>query len=194
MTEDLRAEKKAFRKKVNQLIAAQTPEQNLKASAAIMERIERLPEFQKAKVVMAFWSFKGEVHTHDFVRKWADRKQMLLPVVDGDDMLIKEYKDDSSMAEGSSFGIMEPVGALFTDYGKIDFIIVPGLAFDRDFNRLGRGKAYYDKFLSKVDSLKAAICFDFQFFDRVPADERDIRMDMVIAESFQNERSALRRS
>lgn len=66
-------------------------------------------------------------------------KQILLPVVTGDDLELRVYTGPGDLATGA-YGIEEPTGALFTDYDAIDFIVVPGVAFDRNGNRLGRGK------------------------------------------------------
>lgn len=62
-------------------------------------------------------------------------------------------------------------------------IIVPGVAFDNNNNRLGRGKAYYDKLLKESKSYKVGVCFDFQLIEEVPVDEYDIKMDLIISES-----------
>ena len=85
------------------------------------------------------------------------------------------------MKAGESFGILEPVGELYTDYDSIDMIVVPGVAFDRQGNRLGRGRGYYDKILKETRAAKkVGICFDFQFVEEVPVDELDVRMDLVV--------------
>ena len=77
--------------------------------------------------------------------------------------------------------IPEPVGRLFTDLNKIDVILVPGVAFDRTLNRLGRGKGFYDKILSQTKACKIGICFDFQLLDRIPTEVHDVRMTQVIS-------------
>ena len=83
----------------------------------------------------------------------------------------------------ATYGIEEPTGELFTDYADIDFIVVPGVAFDRNGNRLGRGKGYYDRLLPRIPSAyKAGICFPFQLVEEVPAEPFDIRMDEIITQ------------
>lgn len=91
------------------------------------------------------------------------------------------YETEKDLVEGA-FNIMEPQGPLFTDYGKIDVVVVPGMAFDKKGNRLGRGKGYYDRFLSQLPPYiyKIGVCFDFQKFDNIPAEETDVRMDCVV--------------
>lgn len=59
--------------------------------------------------------------------------------------------------------------------------MVPGMAFDADGNRLGRGKGYYDRFLALVpDAYKIGVCFPFQKFPAVPVDDNDVKMDIII--------------
>ncbi len=188
------AEKSELRRTISRLKAAQSPQEYLEASAIITGSLEMLPEFRSAKTVLAYWSYKGEVHTHDLIRKWADKKRILLPSVNGDEMLIRQYQGDDSMVPGDLFGIPEPAGQVFTDYAGIDFVIIPGIAFDKKNNRMGRGKAYYDRFLCKINAFKAGICFSFQLFETIPAGEHDILMDTVITEESQNERRAFLRS
>ena len=104
----------------------------------------------------------------------------MLPVVTGDDLELRVYTGPGDLATGA-YGMEEPTGALFTDYDAIDFIVVPGVAFDRNGNRLGRGKGYYDRLLPRIPSAyKAGICFPFQIVEEVPAETFDIHMDEVI--------------
>ncbi|HQG08910.1 MAG TPA: 5-formyltetrahydrofolate cyclo-ligase, partial [Dysgonamonadaceae bacterium] len=71
----------------------------------------------------------------------------------------------------------------FVDFDSIDLIIVPGVAFDRKLNRLGRGKGYYDRLLSQLKSPKIGICFDFQLLESIPVEDWDIKMDMIVAQN-----------
>lgn len=130
---------------------------------------------------MLYHSLKDEVDTHAFIRKWSREKRILLPVVTGDDLELRLYTGPEDLTIGA-YGIEEPTGALFTDYSTIDLIVVPGVAFDRDGNRLGRGKGYYDRLLPRIPSAyKIGICFPFQVVDEVPAEPFDIRMDEIIS-------------
>ena len=73
------------------------------------------------------------------------------------------------------------VGKPFPCYSEIDVAIIPGMSFDNDGNRLGRGKGYYDRLLAKIpQTYKIGMCFDFQKVEEVPTEETDIRMDEVL--------------
>lgn len=149
-------------------------------SAEILAALEAHPAFRAASTVLLYHSLKDEVDTHAFIRKWSRKKRILLPVVVGDDLELRIYTGPEDMTIGA-YGIEEPTGELFTDYAAIDFIAVPGVAFDRSGNRLGRGKGYYDRLLPRIPSAyKAGICFPYQLVEEVPAEAFDIRMDEVI--------------
>ena len=64
----------------------------------------------------------------------------------------------------------------------IDVVLVPGMAFDAEGRRLGRGKGYYDRFLSSLHPRPklVGVCFDFQKVDRVPTETRDVAVDLVV--------------
>ena len=122
--------------------------------------------------MLLYWSMDDEVFTHDYVCKWAGKKTVLLPCVKGDVLELRVFKGMESLQPGEAFGILEPVGELYTDYDAIDLIVVPGVAFDRHGNRLGRGRGYYDKILKETRvARKVGICFGFQFVEEVPVDE-----------------------
>jgi 5-formyltetrahydrofolate cyclo-ligase len=63
-----------------------------------------------------------------------------------------------------------------------DIILVPGLAFDKKLNRLGRGKGFYDRFLKNFAGIKVGVCFEIQLVDEVPIDDHDIELDYLITE------------
>ena len=152
-------------------------------SEIIFKKIEDLESFKRSTVILAYWSMNDEVFTHDFVQKWAEEKQFILPSVKGDKLELKRFSGISNLIEGESFGIGEPSGDVFDRPEKIDLIIVPGVAFDVNNNRLGRGKAYYDKLLKTTMAYKVGVCFDFQLIDSVPIDDHDVKMDLVISDT-----------
>lgn len=177
-------EKKIIRSKIKELKRNFTLEEKLGFSERVTCRIEQLDVFKNAKCILAYWSMNDEVNTHIFVNNWFEDKTILLPQVVGDDLKLRKFEGIDKMQVGESFGILEPVGEEFTDFEKIDMIIVPGVAFDSKKNRLGRGKAYYDKLLkSCTNAVKIGIGFDFQIIDNVPVESHDLPMDIVVSET-----------
>ncbi len=173
-------QKKQIRKEIKQLKANLSFDKKIERSAIIFSKLETNIFFQNAKCVMLYWSMEDEVQTHDFVIKWAHEKEIILPSVQNDILVLKKFDGIQSLKKGEKFGIHEPDGEDFEDFEKIDVIIVPGIAFDKANNRMGRGKAYYDGLLTKLSAYKIAVCFDFQVIDNVPTDKHDIKMDEII--------------
>jgi len=171
--------KKTLRTEIKKRIAKLSPDEKKLLSESILLKIEQLPEFKTAKNILLFHSLPDEVVTHTFFKKWKNQKCLILPVVNGDELDLKYYKGNEQLKTGS-FGVQEPQGELFTEWGKIDLILIPGIAFDRNQNRLGRGKGYYDKLLPKISGIKIGICFPCQLVDAVPCQEWDVKMDKII--------------
>ena len=162
-------------------------------SEIVFSRITQMPEFSASKQILAYFSVPGEVQTIEFIEHYKDKKDILLPVVDGDVLSLKKYTGKENCIKGA-FGIPEPVGTIVSDMQSVDLAIIPGIAFDRAGNRLGRGKGYYDKLLFRFPrkTLKIGVCFDFQLIDLVPTDDWDIPVDMVVTEKGINERNTVK--
>ena len=171
-------EKKELRAHIKALKKQHTKEQLLEQSETILAKLEQHPDFVKAEKVMLYNALPDEVQTLAFLEKWHLRKKIILPTVVGDDIIPVEYAKETTFAVGD-FNILEPQNEPYT--GDFDLIVVPGVAFDRKGNRIGRGKGYYDRFLSQhLEVKRIGICFDFQLVEEVPAEPFDISMDEVI--------------
>lgn len=151
------------------------------------ETAERLKlRLRESRIVMAYWPLSDEVDILPLI-SWlvAEGKTVLLPkVLDDETMELRRYTSPADLAEGA-FHILEPVGAAFTDYEMIDVALVPGMAFDAAGHRLGRGKGYYDRFLSSHLAPRSShlapriigVCFPFQRVPLVPSEPHDVCMD-----------------
>lgn len=172
-------DKKELRSHIKTLKKQHSKENLIEQSKVILNKLENNEFFKKAKIVMLYSSLPDEVNTQDFLSKWRNEKRIILPTVVGDDIIPVELSGDTSFAVGD-FNILEPQNEPYN--GSYDLIVVPGVAFDRNGNRIGRGKGYYDRFLCKhLDVKRIGICFDFQLVDKVPTEENDIKMDEIIS-------------
>ncbi len=172
-------DKKELRAQIKMLKKQHTKEQLLEQSERILAKLEKHPDFVKAKRVMLYNALPDEVQTLAFLEKWHLEKQIILPTVVGDDIIPVEYGKNTTFAVGD-FNILEPQNEPYQ--GDFDLIVVPGVAFDKNGNRIGRGRGYYDRFLSQHLNVKRiGICFDFQLVDKVPTEPLDICMDEVIS-------------
>ena len=156
--------------------------QHLTGGQTPYEVLLRHPHIATSQTVLAYNALPDEVPTQTLIDMLTEQgKTVLLPrVINDTDMELHRYTGIQDLQTGA-YDIMEPTGELFTDYDAIDAAIIPGMAFDAEGRRLGRGKGYYDRFLSRVPYLyKIGLCFSWQIVDRVPADEHDVVMDEVI--------------
>lgn len=177
-------DKAKVRKQIRELKRAVPLEEKILRSEGIMRQIEALPAFQQATTVLLYWSMADEVQTHAFVEKWYKNKVLLLPCVDGDDLRLRQYTGPECMVAGEQFGIGEPTGEEFMNLDAVELIMVPGVAFDRMGNRMGRGRGFYDRLLkSTPNAMKVGVAFDFQLLDSVPTEPHDVKMDKVIVET-----------
>lgn len=173
--------KAALRSEIKQLKAQVDPERNMEHARRVFGVIEAMEEFKQAKTVLAFWSLADEIVTHDFIVKWADLKSIALPVVVGDNLELRLFTGKDKLVRSSNFSIFEPSKNKLVEPDQVDFAIIPGVAFDLQGNRMGRGKGFYDKLLPKLNkSLKVGIGYDFQLVERVPITEHDIAVDRVV--------------
>jgi 5-formyltetrahydrofolate cyclo-ligase len=159
-----------------------TQQQLCELSLPIVGRIK--PMLKDAKTIVAYYSLPDEVDTHGFIDQLlADGKTVYLPkVISNEEMVLCRYTGAESLSLGA-FGIMEPVGRQIAADEVIDAVLVPGMAFDGDGNRLGRGKGYYDRFLKSLSHPRPqliGVCFDFQKVDMVPTESTDVRVDVVV--------------
>ena len=131
----------------------------------------------------------GEVETRPIIKKAQIMgKKVVLPVTLVRDRNIKPvYLKDIRRLEKGPYGIYEPTGPLNKKPAAlkdIDLVIVPGIAFDKNHNRIGRGEGYYDNFLRRFSKgrPKIGLGFRFQLLDAVPTTKRDIPLTSVITD------------
>lgn len=175
-------DKKELRKSIAQKKKNCSPKQLQEWSSSLLCKLEVHPAFVRAKTILLYYSLPDEVQTHNFIERWKEEKRIILPVVVGPTELeLRYYTGKQDLAKGA-FGIEEPIGKVFDAFNEIDLAIIPGVGFDTNGNRLGRGKGYYDRLLPKINAPKIGICFRFQLASEIPTDCYDCPMDGIITE------------
>lgn len=181
--------KKDIRQRILTLLRNQKEEERLAKSLAILDKLFKKPEFQKAGIILFYASFDGEVNTFEMMKRaQKSGKTIGLP-----HMMREERKLIPTLVESlendlvsGPYGVKQP---RYTDQSRtlnvkdLDLVIVPGVAFDRHNNRLGRGLGYYDRFLKGLscDTPSIGLAFDFQIVDRLPLQEKhDIPVSCVL--------------
>ena len=181
-------DKKEIRKVILAKRASMSEELRQEKSRSIIEKVISLPEFSKARNIMTYLDFKGEVETRDLITailKYGIR--VVVPLCHGNNIIPCLLEHPEHDIEPGTWGVPEPRKEKVRPLppGEIDLAVVPGVAFDTQGNRLGYGKGYYDRFLPQLreDVLKIGICFDCQIVDHLHTDAHDYRMSLLITES-----------
>ena len=168
-------QKKALRKELLSLRKSIIPQ------VLSIKMLEKYPEFVEARTVFCYISAHGEVDTYKVIQELLKDKKVLVPycINEEGDMIACPINSLKDLKEGK-FKIPEPESPEEFPKEKIDFVIVPGVAFDKNGYRLGYGKGYYDRFLDGITPFKLGVCQREFFLEEVPHGKFDIKMDNVI--------------
>jgi 5-formyltetrahydrofolate cyclo-ligase len=181
--------KQELRKKLLSRLLSLTRNEIKRRSNNVEENLSNLSIYKYAKKVMAYYPLKGEVDILKMIRKDLKEKQFCFPVMDLKTKSIRAFRVsnlDEDFIPGP-YGVMEPdVGKTEeADIKEIDMVIVPGLGFDDQKNRLGRGAGFYDRFLQNLapSIKKVGIAFECQLLHDLPIHlPTDQKVDIVVSE------------
>ena len=173
--------KQSLRELLIQKRRMMSAEERTAQSALILSQLEKMTVFQEAKTVLLYYPKNNEVDVLPLFKRYKRDKVLLLPVTHRRGMTANPYEGNDKMHRGK-VGIPEPTTPPYE--GKIDLIIVPAVAFDKQGNRLGRGGGYYDRFLKKQSHATfIGVGYDFQLVDEVPVRQHDQKMHRIILPS-----------
>ena len=188
MMEDIKLLKKELRAAMKARLIQVPAEDAERASQGVLSRLEHLDQWNRADTVLAFLSMKDEIGTACILRQaLAQGKALAVPKVVGDNLVFYQINDIEKEVAPGAFGILEPVPGLppldtQALSGQNSVVLVPGLAFDKENFRLGRGKGFYDRFFASCGNslYKIGIGYDFQLVDRVPKEPHDLKLDAIV--------------
>ena len=173
--------KHKIRKHIKEKLNNHSELEKSRKSDIIKARLFNEEEFKNASVVMFYVSLKDEVNTFSMIDEALEAgKRICVPVILKEEkrLIAGEIKNRKADLESQHFGIYQPIEGHVKEVplSDIDLVIVPGIAFDKNNVRLGRGHGYYDRFLSGLPDTARTIglAFDFQVVDNLPKDSHDI--------------------
>lgn len=180
----VRLTKRRVRSKILLKLKIQKEENRDRKSRLIQDKLLRTKVFKKAKAVMFYIRLGGEVDTAGLIKAAVSLgKIVAVPVCTKNKMMIRPclFRDSAGFKVGP-YGIHEPASKSPVSLKRLDLVIVPGLAFDKKGNRLGRGKGYYDRFLKllKAKTVTVGLAYDFQILPSVPVQGHDVAVDSVL--------------
>ncbi len=181
--------KHALRKHIYALRDSLTPEEISAKSRALAGQLEKLPFYREAGMIMFFLNFRSEVETGEMVeRNLARGGRVIIPkmVPEKRELIPSELLDCENDLVSGFFGVPEPHPEALrpVDPRQIDLLIVPGVAFDLQGNRLGYGGGYYDRFFERLRPgvPLVALTFELQLVEEVPVESWDRPMDWLVTE------------
>lgn len=177
--------KREIRRKMLALRRALSDDEAVKKAESLTSWILTLPEYKKAKRIMAFLAMKGESNLDGLIaRALSDGKEVYVPVcLPGRQMEAGRLLDMDHFVRGP-LGLRDlPKGYDTVSPEKLDLVLVPGVACDREGNRLGMGAGYYDRYLVHVPFEKRiAALWDFQVAEAIPSELFDERMAKIVTD------------
>lgn len=151
-------------------------------SQVIQKQVVTHPFFLEANVVYCYVDYRNEVGTESIIKQaWELGKRVAVPKVEGDEMNFYYISDFSELKEGYR-GILEPDVRFPADNAHA-LMIIPGVAYDLNRNRIGYGKGFYDRFMDKHPTYQTiALAFESQMINEIEADSYDYRPEVLITE------------
>ena len=148
-------------------------------SDRIFEIIINDKDYINSKSIAIYKNLDDEVRTNRLIEYSIKiGKIVSLPVVEGNVMNFYLVNENTKYSK-SKYGIEEPISNIIIK--DIDLFVIPGVVFGLDFNRIGYGGGFYDKYLDNK-SIKIGICFNEQIVPSIDSDVNDIKMDKIITD------------
>ena len=180
-------DKAELRRKLMDCLLAIPSEQRSERSRKACRNLTSTAEFQGASTIMMFLSLPHEVDTSEAIlHAWQLGKAVAVPKISWQQrhmIPVQINSLETGFSTGSS-GLKNPISGLPVPFGEIDLVVTPGLGFDKNGNRLGRGGSYYDRFFAN-EELKADRCgfaFTEQLLDSIPAADHDEPVEILVTD------------
>ena len=193
-------EKKEFRKKINSHLSQLEENYFIQKSDEVCKNILSWKIYQNAKTILFYMPLKTEPNIFKIIEQsFLQKKDCYIPKITDETtmkfFLLEKEKSILEQVEAGCYGILEPKENL--PQLKIEtlqkkeniLILIPAMAFDKNKNRIGKGKGFYDRFLSKIfekyqeNITLAGISFDCFIYDKIPTETNDMKVDYIISDS-----------
>lgn len=178
-------EKKVLRNKILEIRDSLNNNEKELMDNKIFNELINTDLYKRSINIFIYISFSNEINTRNIIEKaFKDKKNVFIPKVYKDDKLMKAIKLNSiDELKKNSMGILEPIDdSNYIEKENIDLIVVPGVVFDKECNRIGYGGGYYDRYLKDIKSKKNKIvlAYDLQIVDKIESEVHDIKVDYII--------------
>lgn len=177
-------DKNTLREKIKQMRKNLTHDEITQKSEKITSLLTETQIYRNAKCVCIYMASFNEPRTIPLIRKAiSDGKKICVPITNTENTTLSlSYVNDITSLKKGAYGISEPAVIDTANPCDVDLIIVPGIAFDRNGNRIGFGKGFYDRLLTDTIAVKIGLCYNFQLCEGITSDKHDIPMNIIITE------------
>lgn len=181
-------EKKILRNKILSIRDSLNKNEKEIMDNEIFNKLKNTELYKNARNIFIYISFSNEINTINIIKKaLEDKKDVFIPKIYKADRSMKAIKLNSfDDLKKNSMGILEPIDdSKYIEKENIDLIVVPGVVFDKDCNRIGYGGGYYDRYLKDIayKNNKVVLAYDLQVIDKIESEEHDIKVDYIITNS-----------
>jgi 5-formyltetrahydrofolate cyclo-ligase len=180
----IRIEKAQLRDRVRKVLAAMSGAGQLEASRNIISLLCNQSYWKSAQSVLLYAPLPEEPDVWPLVAMGLEEgKSMVLPryIPETKTYEICPISHAENDIQIGKYGIREPAShCAAATISLLDFILVPGIAFDLHGHRLGRGKGFYDQLLKNVRGVTCGVAFDDQIVEAVPVEPHDMRVKIVL--------------
>ncbi|WP_235840743.1 5-formyltetrahydrofolate cyclo-ligase [Clostridium tertium] len=178
-------EKKVLRNKILEIRDSLNNNEKELMDNKIFNELINTDLYKRSINIFIYISFSNEINTRNIIEKaFKDKKNVFIPKVYKDEKSMKAIKLNSiDELKKNSMGILEPIDdSNYIEKENIDLIVVPGVVFDKECNRIGYGGGYYDRYLKDIKSKenKIALAYDLQIVDKIESEVHDIKVDYII--------------
>lgn len=179
--------KDRLRKELIKLRKNLSQKEVIEKSNEIKKRLFEINEFKQAATILFYVSYNNEVFTHDMIKECiSNGKKVIVPISDKENrrLTLSELNSWNDLELGS-YNILEPKKDKIKEISinEVDLIIVPGVGFDEQGQRIGHGKGYYDNLLkNSVKSNHIGLAFEFQILKKIPIESHDLPVHIIITE------------
>ena len=176
--------KARLRAEVREKIRAIAGEKRVEAATRVQESLRKLQSWSAARWVGGYVALRDELDLSGLLRQRLGMDgRVAVPALDVErgEYLFREIRDwDADLIPGA-FGVREPRPTCgVVDVTWLDFVLVPGIAFDTSGGRLGRGRGFYDRLLAPAVGVTCGVGMDEQLVPEVPVEAHDIRLNLVV--------------
>lgn len=178
------AEKAQLRAWVRKRLKELSPEALRESDDALFQRFLSLPQLARPQTILLYHGMGTEPDTGRLIPLLLDRgHSVALPrCLPSSQMEARLVQKDSRLVR-HPLGMLEPGEECpLAERSAVDFVLAPGLAFDRSGGRLGQGGGYYDRWLAEFHGVTAALCREILLLDKLPWEAHDLSVDLVITE------------